>query len=65
MSSDIVIRIPKKGVQLVVGVFLIMISFLFIIVTPGNYSAFQNPIDLLMIGGLIGALGIACIFWKD
>jgi len=63
MSGDIVIRISKKAIRLVVGLFLIMISLLFIIVTLANYSAFKNPFDLLMIGGLIGALGVACIFW--
>jgi len=63
VSGDIVIRIPKKAIQLLVGLFLIMISLLVITATLANYSAFKNPFDLLMIGGLTGALGVACIFW--
>jgi uncharacterized membrane protein len=64
MSRDVVIRIPKKAIQLVVGLFLIGLALLFIGITLANYSAFQNPLNFLMIGGLLGFLGIVCIFWK-
>jgi hypothetical protein len=63
--SDIVIKIPKKLLQIIVGSFLIFVSLIFIVVTVAEYSSFQNPLDLLMIGALTGALGIICILWKS